>query len=72
NGIFVACFVGIGISFYHNIVPPSLSIQEAAAPDKSLMFALVGAAILIPIILIYTAYSYWVFRGKIDETAGYH
>lgn len=72
NGIFVACFVGIGISFYPNIVPPSLSIQEAAAPDKSLMFALVGAAILIPIILIYTAYSYWVFRGKIDETAGYH
>ena len=72
NGFFIACFVGIGISFYPNIVPPNLTIQEAAAPESSLAFALVGAAILIPIILIYTAYSYWVFRGKVDEHAGYH
>lgn len=71
-GMFVLGFVGIGISFYPNIVPPSLSIVDAAAPDSSLAFALVGAVILIPIILAYTAYSYWVFRGKIDPNEGYH
>ncbi len=71
-GMFVLGFIGIGISFYPHIVPPSMTIVEAAAPDSSLAFALVGAVILIPIILIYTAYSYWVFRGKIDPNEGYH
>ncbi|TMV13368.1 cytochrome d ubiquinol oxidase subunit II [Arenibacterium halophilum] len=71
-GFFIAGFVGIGISFYPMIVPPSLTIWEAAAPDSSLWFALVGALILLPIILIYTAYAYWVFRGKIDPDKGYH
>lgn len=71
-GVFVVSFVGIGISFFPMIVPPSLTIWQAAAPDSSLAFALVGALILVPIILIYTAYSYWVFRGKIDPEEGYH
>lgn len=70
--MFVLGFIGIGISFYPHIVPPSLTIAQAAAPDSSLAFALVGAVVLIPIILIYTAYSYWVFRGKIDPNEGYH
>ncbi|WP_226782929.1 cytochrome d ubiquinol oxidase subunit II [Oceaniglobus trochenteri] len=71
-GMFVLSFAGIGISFYPNIVPPSLTIWEAAAPDSSLWFVLVGAAVLIPMILAYTAYAYWVFRGKIDPDEGYH
>jgi cytochrome d ubiquinol oxidase subunit II len=71
-GVFVVSFVGIGISFYPMMVPPSLTIWQAAAPDSSLAFALVGALILVPIILVYTAYSYWVFRGKIDPEEGYH
>ncbi|MAC78418.1 MAG: cytochrome d ubiquinol oxidase subunit II [Rhodobacteraceae bacterium] len=71
-GLFVLCFAGIGISFYPNIVPPSLTIAEAAAPDSSLWFALVGTAGLVPLILIYTAYAYWVFRGKVDPDEGYH
>lgn len=71
-GLFVVCFVGIGISFYPMMVPPSVTIWAAAAPDSSLAFALVGAAVLLPIIVIYTAYSYWVFRGKLDPDAGYH
>ncbi len=70
--IFVLCFAGIGISFYPNIVPPSLSIAEAAAPEESLSFALYGTVVLVPLILIYTAYAYWVFRGKIDPSEGYH
>jgi cytochrome d ubiquinol oxidase subunit II len=71
-GLFVLGFVGIGISFYPLMVPPSLTIWQAAAPDSSLAFALVGAAFLLPIILIYTAYAYWVFRGKVDPEQGYH
>jgi cytochrome d ubiquinol oxidase subunit II len=70
--VFVLAFAGLGISFYPNIVPPALSIREAAAPDASLAFLLVGAAVLIPLILIYTAYSYWVFRGKVRPGDGYH
>jgi cytochrome d ubiquinol oxidase subunit II len=54
------------------MVPPSLTIADAAAPDSSLAFALVGAVILLPIILAYTAYAYWVFRGKVDPEEGYH
>jgi len=60
------------VSFYPNLVPPALTIAEAAAPDSSLMFLLVGAVVLIPMILAYTAYSYWVFRGKVRVGDGYH
>ena len=70
--LFVLCFIGLGISFYPHMVPPSLTIAEAAAPDKSLRFALVGTVVLIPMILAYTAYAYWVFRGKVDPDEGYH
>lgn len=71
-GLFVLSFVGLGISFYPYIVPGSLTIEEAAAPDSSLLFLLVGAVILVPTILVYTGYAYWVFRGKLDPEEGYH
>jgi cytochrome bd ubiquinol oxidase subunit II len=71
-GLFVLSFAGIGISFYPYIVPGALTIKEAAAPDESLGFLLVGASVLIPIILAYTGYAYWVFRGKVDPEEGYH
>ncbi|MEO5805614.1 cytochrome d ubiquinol oxidase subunit II [Devosia sp.] len=71
-GLFVLSFVGIGISFYPYIVPGALTINQAAAPDSSLGFLLVGAVVLVPIILAYTGYAYWVFRGKIDPEEGYH
>lgn len=71
-GLFVLGYAGIGISFYPYIVPTSLTIWDAAAPDSSLKFLLVGAAVLVPIILAYTAYAYWVFRGKVDPEEGYH
>ncbi len=70
--LFILCYIGLGISLYPNIVPPGISIWAAAAPDKSLAFLLVGAVFLIPTILVYTAYSYWVFRGKVDSEGGYH
>ena len=67
QALFILCFAGIGISFYPYIVPPSITIWDAAAPDSSLSFLLVGALVLIPMILGYTAYAYWVFRGKVSE-----
>jgi cytochrome d ubiquinol oxidase subunit II len=70
--LFVLSFVGLGISFYPHMVPPSLTIWQAAAPESSLWFTLVGTIVLIPLILGYTAYAYWVFRGKTDPDAGYH
>ncbi len=72
QSLFVLCFAGLGFSFYPHIVPHSVTIWDAAAPDNSLSFLLVGAAVLIPLILGYTAYSYWVFRGKVKSVGGYH
>lgn len=69
---FTLSFIGLGISFYPNMVPHDLTIWQAAAPDESLLFLLVGAAVLVPMILAYTGYAYWVFRGKVDPEHGYH
>ena len=71
-GLFLVTYIGLGISLYPNIVPPSIDIWQAAAPDSSLLFLLVGAAVLIPMILAYSAYAYWVFRGKVRAGEGYH
>jgi cytochrome d ubiquinol oxidase subunit II len=71
-GWFVLCYAGLGISIFPMMVPPSMTIWQAAAPPASQLFLLVGASVLIPIILIYTAYAYWVFRGKVQPGVGYH
>ncbi|WP_206456143.1 cytochrome d ubiquinol oxidase subunit II [Aurantimonas marina] len=70
--LFMLAFAGLGISFYPNIIPPNVTIWEAAAPNASMEFLLVGASVLIPMILIYTGYAYWVFRGKVRPGEGYH
>ena len=71
--LFVLCFIGLLISFFPYLVPTSVTLWQAAAPPSSLGFLLAGAAFLIPVILVYTAYSYWVFRGKIAPGGGgYH
>ncbi len=66
------CFVGLGVGLTPYIVPRAITIHEAAAPDSSLLFMLVGALVLLPLILAYTAYSYWIFRGKVQPGEGYH
>ena len=65
-------YSGLGISLWPNVIPPSTSIWAAAGPPQSLGFALVGALLIIPVILMYTAWSYWVFRGKVRHGDGYH
>ncbi len=70
-GLFALCFAGLGISMFPYVIPNEVTIWAAAAPEKSQIFMLVGAGVLIPIILAYTAYAYWAFRGKVG-LHGYH
>jgi cytochrome d ubiquinol oxidase subunit II len=70
--LFLLCFAGLGVSLFPYIVPRSITIWQAAAPADSQLFMLVGVAVMIPIIIAYTGYAYWVFRGKVDADAGYH
>lgn len=65
-------YSGLAISIWPNIVPPSLSIWEAAAPLQSQGFTLIGALFIIPFILVYTTWSYYVFRGKVQHREHYH
>ncbi|XDZ66569.1 cytochrome d ubiquinol oxidase subunit II [Alphaproteobacteria bacterium LSUCC0684] len=70
--LFLISYIGLGISMYPFMIPPSITIWQAAAPDESLRFLLTGTVVLLPVIVIYTAYSYWVFRGKTRSGEGYH
>jgi cytochrome d ubiquinol oxidase subunit II len=72
QGLFVLSYMGLLISFFPYIVPSAVTLWQAAAPDKSLKFLLVGAVVLLPMILAYTVYAYWVFRGKVRPTHHYH
>jgi cytochrome d ubiquinol oxidase subunit II len=65
-------YSGLGISLWPHIIPPDITIWEAAGPPQSLGFALVGALLIVPVILVYTAWGYWVFRGKVVHGDGYH
>jgi len=71
-GLVFLGYSGLAISVWPNIVPPSISIWAAAAPPQSQGFALVGALFVIPFILMYTVWSYYVFRGKVRVGDGYH
>lgn len=70
--LFGLCFVGLGISMWPFVIPTEVTIWEAASPFKSQLFMFVGAIVLVPIILGYTVFAYWVFRGKLDPEEGYH
>ncbi|HHJ1297855.1 cytochrome d ubiquinol oxidase subunit II [Pseudomonas sp. P1B16] len=65
-------YSGLGISVWPNIIPPSISIWDAAAPPQSQGFMLVGTLFILPFILGYTFWSYYVFRGKVTHEDGYH
>lgn len=69
--LFLCPYVGFLISIFPYVVPYKLSIWQAAAPENTLTFIMVGAAIMLPVLLIYTGYSYKIFKGKVDETLHY-
>jgi cytochrome d ubiquinol oxidase subunit II len=70
--LFLLCFLGLGISTFPYLVPPSVTIWQAAAVPQSQIFSLIGALLFLPLILAYTAFVYWTFRGKVAEGGGYH
>jgi len=69
--LFALGMAGLGISMWPYVVPDSITIWDAAAPERSQTFMLAGVALIMPLILAYTGWSYWVFRGKVG-TEGYH
>jgi cytochrome d ubiquinol oxidase subunit II len=71
-GLFVMSYLGIAISLWPMIVPRSYTLDQAAASESTQAFLLVGTLALLPVILLYTAWSYWVFRGKVRADIGYH
>jgi cytochrome bd ubiquinol oxidase subunit II len=66
-GLFLLGFIGLIVSLFPYVVPPHLTIWQAANSVSSLQFALVGYVIVMPLTLLYTAYAYWVFRGTVAE-----
>jgi cytochrome bd ubiquinol oxidase subunit II len=69
--LFVLGAIGLGVSMWPYVVPQSITIWQAAAPERSQVFMLIGVALVMPLILAYTGWAYWVFRGKVG-THGYH
>ncbi|WP_153479443.1 cytochrome d ubiquinol oxidase subunit II [Segnochrobactrum spirostomi] len=71
-GLFVLAYLGIAISLWPFIVPHTFTLWEAASSNSTQAFLLVGTLFLLPVILVYTSWSYWVFRGKVRADIGYH
>jgi cytochrome d ubiquinol oxidase subunit II len=71
-GLFLMSYLGIAISLFPYVVPRHYTLWDAASPPDTQMFLLVGTMFLLPVIGMYTAWSYWVFRGKLRGNIGYH
>ena len=69
--LFFFGMAGLGVTMWPYVVPPGVTIWDAAAPERSQIFMLIGVAITLPLIIAYTAWAYWVFRGKVADE-GYH
>lgn len=69
--LFLCAYIGFTISIFPYIVPFEISVWQAAAPDSSLRFLLFGVIIMLPILLIYTGYSYHIFKGKVKNVFDY-
>lgn len=70
--LFLLGFLGLVVSNAPYLVPPTLTVWQAAAPPSSQIFMLVGVLVMLPVILGYTVFVYWTFRGKVREGEGYH
>ncbi|WP_245293333.1 cytochrome d ubiquinol oxidase subunit II [Mongoliimonas terrestris] len=73
--LFLFGFLGLAVSLFPFLIPPSMTIWQAASAPESQAFALIGYAVVMPLTFVYTAYAYWVFRGKVAEdvqSSGYH
>lgn len=71
-GLFIFTYLGLLVSRWPYVVPPEYTLWDAASAYESQLFLLLGLLFVIPIVLIYTAWTYWVFRGKVRAGEGYH
>ena len=71
-GLFTLSYLGIAISLFPMIIPHHFTLWQAASSPDTQVFLLIGTLFLLPIILMYTGWSYWVFRGKVRADIGYH
>jgi cytochrome d ubiquinol oxidase subunit II len=71
-GLFALSYAGIAISLWPMIVPYHYTLWQAASSPSTQAFLMVGTLFLLPVILVYTSWSYWVFRGKVRADVGYH
>ena len=70
--LFISAYLGLQSGIYPMAVPPDVTVFEAAAQRETQLFTLIGAGIILPVVIGYTIYSYWVFRGKVVEGEAYH
>ncbi|MEJ1159356.1 cytochrome d ubiquinol oxidase subunit II [Prosthecomicrobium sp. N25] len=71
-GIFLLCFAGLAVSSWPYVVPDTVTIWQAAAAPESQIFSLVGTLLLLPVVLGYSVFVYWTFRGRLRSGEGYH
>ncbi|CUS48877.1 MAG: cytochrome d ubiquinol oxidase subunit II CydB [Idiomarinaceae bacterium HL-53] len=71
-GLFIFTYLGLLASKFPFVVPPNYTLWDAASAHESQLFLLLGLLFVIPIVLVYTAWTYWVFRGKVKAEHGYH
>jgi cytochrome d ubiquinol oxidase subunit II len=71
-GLFLMSYIGIAISLFPMIVPHHFTLWQAAASPDTQAFLIIGTLFMLPVILMYSAWSYWVFRGKVRVDIGYH
>jgi cytochrome d ubiquinol oxidase subunit II len=70
--LFAMSYLGVAISLWPMIVPHAFTLWDAASSPSTQAFLAVGTLFLLPVILMYTGWSYWVFRGKVRADIGYH
>ncbi|WP_319574224.1 cytochrome d ubiquinol oxidase subunit II [uncultured Desulfobacter sp.] len=71
QGIFLMNYIGIGVSTWPWLVPYRVTFRHAAAAAESQSLLLIGAVIMLPVVLAYTGYCYWIFRGKSSHETSY-
>jgi cytochrome d ubiquinol oxidase subunit II len=69
---FLSGYVGLAVGFMPFVVPYAVTYEQAASSPQALTLMLIGVGILLPFILGYSAWVYWIFRGKVASGAGYH
>lgn len=71
-GLFLLAYAGLVISNIPYLVPPELTIWDTASDPSTQLFMLIGVCLLLPLVLGYTVFVYWTFRGRVRHGEGYH